>query len=124
MADLRIFNKMSLKTSTSSGIEYNWKNVENFSNTGTDVDDFIVTVATTGTNISPVNASSTPMNVFMKNTDSTNFVDIGYDDGGTLRDLIRLLPGEYCNFKLEPSRTLRAQADTASVDLQYMLIEN
>jgi len=83
----------------------------------------IKTVTTSGTNFTLSNVT-TPGYVALRNTDTTNFVDIGYDDGGTLRDLIRLNAGDVALFRMEPTRTLRGQADTASVIVAYLILEN
>lgn len=64
-----------------------------------------------------------PRWVQLKNLGPTNYVDIGMSDGGTLKSLIRLKAGEACPFPLKPSTTVRAQADTAAIDLSIMALE-
>lgn len=64
-----------------------------------------------------------PRWVQLKNLDATNYVDIGMSDGGTLKALIQLRAGESCPFPLKPSTTVRAQANTAPINLSIMALE-
>ena len=59
---------------------------------------------------------------FFRNLDNTNYVDIGYDDSG-FKNLIRLKAGKYCIFRLAQN-TPYAKANTANIDLEYILIED
>lgn len=57
------------------------------------------------------------------NRDATNFVEIRQGTGTT--DLIRLNAGEPCCFRMSGDTTAPfAIANTAAVELEYMLIEN
>jgi hypothetical protein len=58
----------------------------------------------------------------MKNLDSTNFVRIG---DNTPAYLLRLNAGETCVFRFDQSIVtgIKLIADTAAVDVQYLLIE-
>lgn len=56
------------------------------------------------------------------NIDSTNYVEIGYDDSG-FKNLIKLKAGEQAIVRLGQDAPY-AQADTASVDLEYVIIED
>ena len=67
---------------------------------------------------------STPGMVIFQNLDSTNYVEIGPESGGSLVPFIRLNAGEFALLWLTPSVTLRAQANTASVKLMMRLMEN
>ena len=58
------------------------------------------------------------------NTDATNYVDLGYDNAGTMRDLVTLKAGEVCLFRVKTGLTLRAKANTAAVKLQFLFLEN
>jgi hypothetical protein len=53
--------------------------------------------------------------VYLKNLDSTNFVQWGPKSGGVMVPAGRLLPGESAVLRLEPGMTLRWTADTAAV---------
>jgi len=51
---------------------------------------------------------------FMRNTDTTNFINVGVTTGVYF---MRLKPGEYAWFRLEPGVTIFGLADTAAVNL-------
>lgn len=57
---------------------------------------------------------ATPGRVFLKNLDTTNYVDIGPKSGGSMVAAIRLSPGESHTFKSGPSVTWRAVANNAA----------
>ena len=59
---------------------------------------------------------------YFRNLDSTNFVEIGYDDSG-FKDLLKLKAGEWCICRLSQNAPY-AKADTAAVDLEYIRIED
>ena len=62
---------------------------------------------------------------FFRNTDSTNYVEIGPTSndtaGGTFYPTIKLLAGEYAIGRLA-SADIFAKANTASVDLQFRML--
>lgn len=60
---------------------------------------------------------------FFQNLDTTNFVTIGPDSTGIV-PFIKLLPGEYCILRLMTGITIKAQADTAAIELLYKIFEN
>jgi hypothetical protein len=60
---------------------------------------------------------TTPKECYFKNLDATNYVDIGPNNSGAMLGLIRLQPGEHCVFPLLPGTVMRAQANTAAVEL-------
>ena len=56
---------------------------------------------------------------FFQNMDATNFVELRSGTGAT--DMIRLLAGEWCLFRLSPDATAPfAIADTAAVNLRCL----
>lgn len=56
------------------------------------------------------------------NHDATNFVQIRPVAADAA--MVRLNPGEFCLFRMDAAATApQAQADTAAVDLEYMLVE-
>jgi hypothetical protein len=57
-----------------------------------------------------------------KNLGPTNYVDIGPDSTGMV-GLIRLKAGESCVLTLKPAVTVKAQANTAAIDLAIMAAE-
>jgi len=54
------------------------------------------------------------------NRDATNYVELR--PGSGLADLIKLLPGDVCLFRLTGDATLYALANTAAVDLEYVIL--
>lgn len=58
------------------------------------------------------------------NLDATNYVDIGPESAGAMVPLIRLKAGEQAVMRLKPGITVRAQANTASVQLQMKAWRN
>lgn len=59
-----------------------------------------------------------------RNNDATNFVQIGPYVTSTFYPAIKLKPGEMAVLRLDPTHTWYAKADTASVKLQYLILEN
>jgi len=59
---------------------------------------------------------ATPTEVYLKNIDSTNYVEIGLDVGG-FQGLLRLGPGVQNSITLKPGVTVKALANTAPVGL-------
>lgn len=59
-----------------------------------------------------------PGYVVMYNMDSTNYVDWGMSDGGTMKAIGRLKAGGIALFEIKASATLRAQANTAACKVQ------
>lgn len=61
--------------------------------------------------------------IVLINRDSTNFVDFA-EGAGSAVYTVRLKPGDVACFRLGPSATApEAKADTAAVELEYLLIE-
>jgi hypothetical protein len=56
-----------------------------------------------------------------RNTDGTNFVEIGREDGGTFRAVVKLLAGECALFRA--GGTLMGKADTASCRVECWVVE-
>ena len=57
-----------------------------------------------------------------QNLDSTNFVEIGREDTGTFRAVVKLKAGEFAI--LRSGATLYAKADTASCNLECWVFED
>lgn len=62
--------------------------------------------------------------VMFQNLDSTNYVDIGPESAGAMVALIRLEAGDVALMRLKPGITIRAQANTAAVKLNMLLLED
>lgn len=67
---------------------------------------------------------STPGYLFLKNLDSTNFVEVGKDVSASFEKLIKLQPGEEAVFRVADSTTIQLKADTAACDVMYLLLED
>lgn len=59
--------------------------------------------------------------VLLRNTDGTNYVQVGIDSSGTFVPSIKLLAGEAAMFRA--GAVLYAKADTAAVNLESWVIE-
>lgn len=59
-----------------------------------------------------------------RNLDATNFVQIGPYVSSTFHPAIKLKPGELAVLRLDPTNPVYAKADTASIKLQYLILEN
>jgi hypothetical protein len=82
---------------------------------------FTQSIATSETTISFTGVTAARW-VAIKNTDATNYVDVGPDSTG-LVGMIRLLAGESCVLPLKPSTTIKAQANSASVVISILALE-
>ena len=69
---------------------------------------------------------STPGWCMLQNLDATNFVEWGPTSGGSMVVAGRLIPGEPPSgpFRLDPSISLRMQADTAACLVKLMILED
>ena len=63
---------------------------------------------------------ATPGYLYIQNNDATNFVTIAESTSGT--GCIKIKPGEFALFRCDTT-TPAAEADTASVVVEYMLVE-
>ena len=78
-------------------------------------------IATSAENIQKGEITTVGFAMF-HNTDATNYVEIGYDDTG-FKPLIKLLAGEWCGPVRLSQSTPQAQANSAAVDLEYIIVE-
>lgn len=93
--------------------------------TGTGVFADSVNVGTSEEDISFSSDLGTEGWIYLENLDSTNYVTWGASaTTPTLASIGRLEAGEYAWFRMEPSTTLRMQANTAAVDVYYQIYED
>ncbi len=59
--------------------------------------------------------------IYMRNHDQTNFVTYGLNDGGTIKEIGKMKPGEPAFFRLKPSSQLMLKADTAACNVEVKL---
>jgi len=64
-----------------------------------------------------------PRWAYLRNLDTTNYVDIGPTSGGAIVPMVRLKAGEACVFPLSASVVLRGQANTASCKVKKLILE-
>ena len=60
---------------------------------------------------------------YMRNLDLTNYVQIGVDSSGFIA-FAKLDPGDFLIAPLDGTLTHQAKADTAAVELEYIIIED
>lgn len=60
---------------------------------------------------------------FFRNTDATNYVDVGPESGGAMVGFLRIKAGQVAGMPLKPGITIRAQANTGAVKLFMLLLE-
>jgi hypothetical protein len=66
---------------------------------------------------------TTPGFAVFQNLDATNFIELGIDDTGTFEAFAKLKPGEIGMIRLTTLAPY-AKADTAAVDLFYLIYED
>jgi hypothetical protein len=60
----------------------------------------------------------------LHNLDTTNYVDWGEKSGGVMKPIGRLKPGDIAVFRMKPSETLRLVDNTASVKVEFFLLND
>ncbi len=79
--------------------------------------------AASGT-VVPVGSVTTPGYLYVQNTDTTNFVQIGPEVGGIMMPWAKLKAGEQGMIRVDSSTIIRALADTANVSLYFELFQD
>lgn len=82
----------------------------------------VINIGTSDESLTIPEVASFGLAVF-QNLDEDNYVEIGPDSGGSIVPFLRLRPGQPGLMWLSPSITIRAQADTAPVELLAMVME-
>lgn len=62
------------------------------------------------------------VHLVIRNNDATNYVEI-FKDSGNTHLLSKLNAGESCSLRRVPSATLYARANTASVSIQFWILQ-
>src|SRR5690349_2165786 len=95
-------------------VSWSWPNVIQFDQTGSGVYQQTLSIGTSAEDVAFGDIA--PGLVILVNLDDTNYVDFGMSDGGTLKTLGRLYPGDRVPavFMLSPGQTLRMQANTGA----------
>ncbi len=84
----------------------------------------MVVPTTPGGTVLPVGNVSTSGVIYLKNLDTTNYVQCGIQVSGTFYPLPRLNPGDIAVWRLDPTATLRLMANTASCNVAYSLFQD
>ncbi len=84
--------------------------------------DQVLSIGTSEENVS-FGDVATPGLVCLHNLDSTNYVEYGMSDGGTMKKLGKLIAGDKALFRLAASTTLRMQANTAACKVRVFCLE-
>lgn len=76
-----------------------------------------------GTSAEPLEKGdiTTPGWLFIQNLDSTNYIEVGYDDTG-FKPTVRVNAGEWACFRVTQA-TPQVKADTGACDVAYWLFE-
>lgn len=96
---------------------WSWPSVIQFDQTGTGAYRQTLSIGTSAEDVAFGDIA--PGLVVLVNLDDTNYVDFGMSDGGTLKILGRLYPGDRvpAMFVLSPGQTLRMQANTGACNV-------
>lgn len=62
--------------------------------------------------------------MYLQNLDSTNYVEWGTDSSGTFEPIGKLKAGEIALFRLDPGKTFKMLANTASVQIFYWVLND
>lgn len=60
--------------------------------------------------------------LYMRNLDSTNYIDWGMSDSGTMKAVGQMKAGEIAFLRVKPSAQVRLQANTAACNLHFILL--
>jgi hypothetical protein len=93
-----------------------------YTQTTSGLSDQVLSIGTSEENVS-FGDVSTPGILVLHNLDSTNYVEYGQSDGGTMKKLGKLAAGDVHTFRLAGSVTLRMQANTAACKVRVMCLE-
>lgn len=114
---------MSIQHTKDPAIGWSPRSAIQATQTGTGVYQQTVNIGTTAEAVSFGDVS--PGLVLLYNLDTTNFVDFGMSDGGTLKPIGRLYPSSKwpAMFYLSAGQTLMMLADTASCEVHVVAYE-
>jgi hypothetical protein len=90
---------------------------------GTRFHHVVTNVGTTYQSLAIPAGIGTPGESFFKNTDATNFIEIGLEVASTFHPLVKLKPGRTARLPLSTD-ALFARANTAAVDLEVFVLED
>lgn len=93
-----------------------------YNQTASGLSDQVLSIATTAEDVS-FGDVATPGLCVLHNLDTTNYVEYGMSDGGTIKKLAKLSPGDVHMIRIAASTTLRMQANTAACKVRVLCLE-
>ena len=93
-----------------------------YTQTTSGLSDQVLSIGTSEENVA-FGDVATPGLTVLHNLDSTNYVDYGMSDGGTMKAVGRLKAGDKHIIRIGASVTLRMQANTAACKVRVMCLE-
>ena len=93
-----------------------------YTQTTSGLSDQVLSIGTSEENVSFTDVT-TPGVTVLHNLDSTNYVEYGMSDAGTMKTLGKLMPGDKHVLRLAASTTLRMKANTAACKVRVLCLE-
>jgi hypothetical protein len=93
-----------------------------YNQTASGLSDQVLSIATTAEDVS-FGDVSTPGLCVIQNLDTTNYVEYGMSDSGTIKKLAKLSAGDVHLIRIAASTTLRMQANTAACKVRVLCLE-
>ena len=93
-----------------------------YNQTASGLSDQVLSIATTAEDVS-FGDVSTPGLCVLHNLDTTNYVEYGMSDSGTIKKLAKLSAGDVHMIRIAASTTLRMQANTAACKVRVLCLE-
>jgi len=93
-----------------------------YTQTTSGMSDQVLSIGTSEENVAFGDVASPGVTV-LHNLDATNYVTYGMSDGGTMKAIGQLKPGDKHTIRIAPSATLRMLADTAACKVRVMCLE-
>lgn len=110
-------------TLTNGNLRVSFPQVSRQSNqTTAGLSDQVLSIGTSEENVSFTDIT-TPGLCVLHNLDSTNYVEYGQSDGGTMKKVGKLAAGDVHLIRIAGSVTLRMQANTAACKVRVMCFE-
>ncbi len=119
-SEISVLVAISATKSTAFSAPVGRTGVGDFTMIGDNYVEGTVTAGTSATLI-PLGGVTSPGWAYFKNLDADNYVTIR--NGSTGADLVKILPGEPAQFRLLDTSVPYAVANTASVKMEYLILQ-
>lgn len=93
-----------------------------YNQTASGLSDQVLSIATAAEDVS-FGDVATPGLCVLHNLDTTNYVEYGMSDSGTIKKLAKLSAGDVHMIRIAASTTLRMQANTAACKVRVLCLE-